>query len=70
MSNYNIGDKIIDKESKRQGKIIDIVEETNTEGKITYAAAKIMFESGESDWINNDRISIMLVEENDTNKIH
>ena len=69
MMKYSIGDKVIDSTSKRQGKIVDIVEEKDNDGNVSYAAAKIKFESGESDWVNNDKIVFLLVED-DIHNVH
>ena len=59
---YNIGDKVVEKHSKRTGKVIDLVEEFDNEGNESYCAVKIQFEDGQSDWISNDNITIMLLE--------
>jgi len=64
MSSYNIGDKVVEKESKRTGKIVDLVEERDLEGNITYRSVKILFEDGQKDWIPDDNIAIMLLENN------
>tara|TARA_Y100000310_G_scaffold140235_1_gene139606 strand:- start:5 stop:199 length:195 start_codon:yes stop_codon:yes gene_type:complete len=64
MSSYNIGDKVVEKESKRTGKIVDLVEERDLEGNITYRSVEIQFEDGQKDWISDDGIAIMLLENN------
>jgi len=63
MSKYDIGNKVVEKQSKRTGKIIDLVEEHDSEGNITYRSLKIQFEDGQSDWISDDNVAIMLLEE-------
>ena len=60
---YDIGNKVVEKKSKRTGKIIDLVEEFDSEGNITYRSVKIQFEDGQSDWVPDDNIAIMLLEE-------
>ena len=60
--NYNIGDKVVEKHSRRTGKIIDLVEEFDNEGNESYCAVKIQFEDGQSDWIPNNNVTIMLLE--------
>tara|TARA_Y100000296_G_scaffold77365_1_gene98937 strand:+ start:842 stop:1036 length:195 start_codon:yes stop_codon:yes gene_type:complete len=64
MSSYNIGDKVVEKASKRTGEIIDLVEERDLEGNITYRSVEIQFEDGQKDWISDDGIAIMLLENN------
>ena len=64
MSSYNIGDKVVEKESKRTGKIVDLVEEHDLEGNLTYRSVKIQFEDGQNDWISDDSIAVMLLEDN------
>jgi hypothetical protein len=67
-SQYTIGDQIVERESKRRGNIIDILEERDSNtGEITYSAVKIKFPDGDSDWMNTDRVSLMLVENDCTN---
>ena len=61
--NYNIGDKVVEKQSKRPGKVIDLVEEFDNEGNETYRAIKIQFEDGQADWISNDNVTVMLLED-------
>jgi hypothetical protein len=58
--NYNIGDKVVEKQSKRSGKVIDLVEEFDNEGNETYI--KIQFEDGQTDWIPNSNVTVMLLE--------
>ena len=60
--NYNIGDKVVEKQSKRTGKVIDLVEEFDNEGNETYHAVKIQFEDGQTDWIPNNNVTVMLLE--------
>ena len=62
MSGYNIGDKIVEVNSKRTGKIIDLVEERDNEGNITYRSVKVQFEDGQSDWMTDDNVTTMLLE--------
>jgi|TARA_Y100000034_G_C6759275_1_gene338037 hypothetical protein len=62
MSGYNIGDKIVEVNSKRTGKIIDLVEERDNEGNITYRSVKVQFEDGQSDWMADDNVTTMLLE--------
>ena len=63
MSNkYGIGDKVVEKQSKRTGKITDLVEEHDNEGNITYRSMKIQFEDGQSDWVADDNVTTMLLE--------
>jgi|15BtaG_2_1085339.scaffolds.fasta_scaffold04276_3 hypothetical protein len=61
---FNIGDKIVELKSKRQGKVLDLVEERDTEtGLITYAAVKVSFnENTETEWLTTDKVAIMLLE--------
>ena len=64
-NNYNIGDKVVDRTSQRTGKVIDLVEEFDTNGNKTYCSVKVCFDNdGQSDWIPSDSVSIMLLEEN------
>ena len=63
MITYNIGDSIVERDSKRKGKILDLLEEKNPNtGDITYSAVKVQFPDGETDWINTEKVSIMLIE--------
>ena len=60
---YNIGDSIVERDSKRKGKVLDLLEEKDSNtGNITYSAVKVQFPDGETDWINTEKVSIMLVE--------
>ena len=61
---FNIGDKVVSLESKRQGKVLDLIEERDVEsGLITYSAVKISFDEGaETDWITTDKVAILLLE--------
>jgi len=59
---YGIGDKIIEKQSKRMGKVTDLVEEHDSDGNISYRSVKVQFEDGQSDWITDDNITTMLLE--------
>tara|TARA_R100000458_G_C8140671_1_gene152021 strand:- start:383 stop:580 length:198 start_codon:yes stop_codon:yes gene_type:complete len=65
MTNYQVGDKAVDKQSMRMGTIIDLVEEYDEQGNQTYYAAKIDFGDGTSDWINGNNITKLLMETND-----
>ena len=60
--NYDIGDKVVDKASMRMGTVIDLVEERDEEGNITYLGAKMDFGDGQTDWVSGDNVAKMLVE--------
>ena len=61
---YNIGDSIIDRQSKRQGSVIDLVEERDSDtGAVTYSAVKIAFPDGQSEWVTSDKVSFLLIED-------
>ena len=64
MSSYSIGDKVVEKHSKRTGKVTDLVEEFDNEGHKTYCSVKIQFEDGQTDWITEDNVTTMLLEKN------
>mgnify|MGYP003114618190 CR=1 FL=1 len=67
-TNYEIGDQIVERESKRRGTILDLLEERDSDtGNITYSAIKVQFPDGETDWVNTERVSMMLVENDCTN---
>ena len=53
---------MVEKQSKRSGKVIDLVEEFDNEGNETYHAVKIQFEDGQTDWIPNNNVTVMLLE--------
>jgi len=57
-----IGDKIVDSESMRMGTIVDLVEELDADGNMTYQSAKIDFSNGDIDWISGDRVTKLLLE--------
>ena len=46
MRNFDIGDRVADNQSMRMGTVIDLVEERNEQGDITYIGAKIDFGNG------------------------
>ncbi len=60
---YNIGDKVADRQSMRMGTVMDLVEERDPNGKLTYMGVKMAFEDGTSDWIAGDRVVKMLLED-------
>ena len=60
---FGIGDKVVEKQSKRTGKITDLVEEHDNEGNITYRSVKIQFEDGQTDWMPDEDVAVMLLED-------
>ena len=60
---YSIGDKVADKQSMRMGTVVDLVEERDPDGTLTYRGVKMAFEDGTSDWITGDRVVKMLLED-------
>tara|TARA_Y100001937_G_scaffold13929_2_gene18526 strand:+ start:5679 stop:5876 length:198 start_codon:yes stop_codon:yes gene_type:complete len=60
---YSIGDKVADKQSMRMGTVVDLVEERDPDGTLTYRGVKMEFEDGTSDWITGDRVAKMLLED-------
>ncbi len=62
MSSYDIGDKVVEKHSKRTGKVIDLNEEFDDEGHKTYSSIKIQFKDGQTDWITEENVTTMLLE--------
>ena len=62
MSNYDIGDKVVEKHSKRAGKVMDLIEEFDDEGHKTYGSIKIQFNDGQTDWITEENVITMLLE--------
>ena len=60
---FGIGDKVVEKQSKRTGKVTDLVEEHDNEGNITYRSVKIQFEDGQTDWMPDEDVAVMLLED-------
>ena len=62
MRTFDIGDRVADKESMRMGTVVDLVEERNEQGDITYLGAKIDFGNGIVDWVSGDSVTKLLLE--------
>lgn len=62
MRTFDIGDRVADKESMRMGTVVDLVEERNEQGDITYLGAKIDFGNGIVDWVSGDNVTKLLLE--------
>jgi|TARA_R110002096_G_scaffold220563_1_gene409136 hypothetical protein len=67
---YDIGDKVIEKNSKRTGKILDSLKESDENGTVTYSAVKLQFTDGVVEWINTDMVGVLLLEEEDSHTTH
>lgn len=67
---YDIGDKVIEKNSKRTGKILDSLKESDENGVVTYSAVKLQFTDGVVEWINTDMVGVLLLEEEDSHTTH